>query len=481
MNFKKVLENLMMNQLFDFNGSADKSNYEKSSIYYALRGVLLFHDEGHRRNQELLMNKLQDSKYRRLIFQETFDYRSTKDDFNLSPDESVIAAHFEMFAGLVESGNMINIGKLENIHPYTYCLESLKSTNRWQIRRALRAYVNRLYYVNKDKDVFLFEEFIRKEFDILNQELSDLVVLHQEKIIKPDLVIANGIRFRYALSEIMLSIIEILISLHEIFLKSEFVKVLQRELAKEEKYGDTSRPLHEKLIKLYKNIGCLHKLYPDTKTIKPFIREVTNLLNSVLIKMSSTYLEKKSEPEGFEAEVKGEVDEIGGETEKRAYVYDHSKSFFRNLTNMIRDLKSKENLKRLKEDYEKNKGEMGEPDGMEESRQFSDPDESKKMRWLRGIYKVPSIKLAPMHIKKNNKPSSYFNPHLQTTNSTTFKVLAKPTITENKQNSELNERLGMVKKMIDESPVFKKFLDDEFILFVKTVTSIDRTSSEFYK
>lgn len=63
---------------------------------------------------------------------------------------------------------MINIGKLENIHPYTYCLECLKNTNRWQIRRAFRTYVNRLYYVNKEKDVFLFEEFIRKEFDIIN-------------------------------------------------------------------------------------------------------------------------------------------------------------------------------------------------------------------------------------------------------------------------------------------------------------------------
>lgn len=86
------------------------------------------------------------------------------------------------------------------------------------------------------------------------------------------------------------------------------MKVLRRELNKEEKYGDSSRPLHEKLIKLYKNIGCMKKLYPETKTISPFIREVTNLLTGVLIKLQSKYLEKKSEPEGFEAEVKGEID-----------------------------------------------------------------------------------------------------------------------------------------------------------------------------
>lgn len=103
------------------------------------------------------MNKLQDNKYRRLIYQQPIEYKGKIDQFDLTPDESYIASHFEMFSSLVESGNLINIGKLENIHPYSYCLEALKGTNRWQIRRALRSYVNRLYYVNKEKDIFLFE------------------------------------------------------------------------------------------------------------------------------------------------------------------------------------------------------------------------------------------------------------------------------------------------------------------------------------
>lgn len=38
---------------------------------------------------------------------------------------------------------------------------------------------------------------------------------------------------------------------------------------------------------------------------------------------------------------KMEIDEIGAEVEKKLYVYDYSKSFFRNLTNMIRDIKAK--------------------------------------------------------------------------------------------------------------------------------------------
>lgn len=41
--------------------------------------------------------------------------------------------------------------------------------------------MNRLYYINKDKDIFMFEEFIRHEFEIMNVELRDLIELHREK------------------------------------------------------------------------------------------------------------------------------------------------------------------------------------------------------------------------------------------------------------------------------------------------------------
>ena len=95
------------------------------------------------------------------------------------------------------------MGKLENIHPYTYCLDCLKNTNRWQIRRSIRAYINRLYYVNKDRDVFLFEEFIRRDFRIMNDQLDDIIRLHREKLISEKTLIPNGIRFKYALSELL--------------------------------------------------------------------------------------------------------------------------------------------------------------------------------------------------------------------------------------------------------------------------------------
>ena len=133
-----------------------QNDYERSRILFALRGVILYNDRGHKENQELLMNRLQDMKYNKLIFRGNFDFKEKISNFNLKPEEAYVAHHFELFSLLVESGNLINIGKLENIHPYNICLGWLEKTNRWQIRRSIRAYINRLYYVNKDKDIFMF-------------------------------------------------------------------------------------------------------------------------------------------------------------------------------------------------------------------------------------------------------------------------------------------------------------------------------------
>lgn len=45
---------------------------------YSLRGVLLFSDEGHKKNQEMLMDKLQDNKYRRLVYNGPTQFKAEK-------------------------------------------------------------------------------------------------------------------------------------------------------------------------------------------------------------------------------------------------------------------------------------------------------------------------------------------------------------------------------------------------------------------
>lgn len=84
------------------------------------------------------------------------------------------------------------------------------------------------------------------------------------------------------------------------FLKPDFIHLLQIEIKKEEKITDGVRKLHEKLILLFKYLGCLNNLYPSmqqTKTITSFINEIKRLLSKELEKMQLRFLEKKSEPE----------------------------------------------------------------------------------------------------------------------------------------------------------------------------------------
>jgi hypothetical protein len=80
------------------------------------------------------------------------------------------------------------------------------------------------------------------------------------------------------------------------FLKPGFLGILKRELLKDDKNKDY-KPLHEKFIKLYKNLGCLKRIYDKVKIIDPFIREVNHLMRSELERMAVRYLEKKAEPE----------------------------------------------------------------------------------------------------------------------------------------------------------------------------------------
>lgn len=77
------------------------NNFEKSRILYSLRGVLIFNDEGHKRNQQLLLNKLSDNKFRRLVFKDSVNFMAKKEDFNLSHSETYATTHFELFSSMV--------------------------------------------------------------------------------------------------------------------------------------------------------------------------------------------------------------------------------------------------------------------------------------------------------------------------------------------------------------------------------------------
>ena len=106
--------------------------------------------------------------------------------------------------------------------------------------------------------------------------------------------IKNGIRFVYAQSEIILMIIEILITLHQMLSKKEFMKMLKITLKDQEKVPDAEKFFHLKLVDLLKNLGRIQLLYPKTKPIEPFIKQIAAKLKPLFAMMPLRFLEQKS-------------------------------------------------------------------------------------------------------------------------------------------------------------------------------------------
>lgn len=239
-------------------GEFSIDDYERSNLLFSLRGLVLFNEKGHERNQKLVLSIVQKNRDLRLIENRSLSAigvpkKASILDFNMPPVATYMTTMFELFSVLVESKNMINIGKLSNIHTYTYLLSTLRETNYWQLRRAIRAYINRLYYLNTDDDNFLFEEFIRNEFFIISQELSELVEIFTKQ--HEDRVINNPIRFSYAGSHTYLALLEILTTLYNVFEKPVFMTVFARELEKRDKKQDNE--LHNLTVKIANNLGFI--------------------------------------------------------------------------------------------------------------------------------------------------------------------------------------------------------------------------------
>lgn len=136
---------------------------------------------------------------------------------------------------------------------------------------------------------------------------------------------------------------------------------------------------------------------------------------------------------------------------------------------MIRDIKDKEKKDELKKKLAQRESKSGTTEDM-------------KKLYIDLIFQCQGENLKPIISKKFREvSSSLYKPHIQTANSRIFKVIAKPTLTENEENIQLNRRLSIVKQIIDDSPVFRKLKEDEFFKLVTTLTRIDSTSKSYYE
>jgi hypothetical protein len=73
------------------------------------------------------------------------------------------------------------------------------------------------------------------------------------------------------------------------------------------------------------------------------------------------FLEKQARQD-TEMAIAEDADDLGADAEKKNYIYDHSKTFFRNLSCMIRDIRAKEKKEEMKKEALKRERKDGTPD-----------------------------------------------------------------------------------------------------------------------
>jgi hypothetical protein len=412
-------------------GKFSIEDYERSSLLFSLRGLVFFNEKGHERNQKLVLSIVQKNRDLRLIENRPLSAigiskKASIMDFNMPPVATYMTTMFELFSVLVESKNMINIGKLSNIHTYSYLLSTLRETNYWQLRRAIRAYINRLYYLNEDSDTFLYEEFIRNEFFIISQELVELVEIFTKQ--HEDREINNPIRFTYAGSHTYLALLEILTTLYNVLVKPVFFRTLTKELEKRDLKQDTE--LHNLIVKIANHLGFIgNNRYTQnmkSKATGSYIREILERLKAFMLKFGLGFLEDTCNNQVLEEEAPEDLGENEG---NKKYVYDYSKSFFKNLHSMIVLVNAKKRKEKLIKDYKERKNNA---DGSIASRKTRFIEMIFSGKLVEGTLNFTKVVAAQRAIQKqeNREPIRY-NSTLMTTTSRHFRVQAKPTLNEN--------------------------------------------------
>ena len=98
----------------------------------------------------------------------------TYEDLNVKPQLFYVATFFQIFSGLIEDENKVNIGKCTNMHPHSFLVKILKGyKNCWPVVRHLRSYINKLYYfTSREKETQIYTEFTNNDLSTIHYEIK---------------------------------------------------------------------------------------------------------------------------------------------------------------------------------------------------------------------------------------------------------------------------------------------------------------------
>lgn len=106
---------------------------------------------------------------------------------------------FNTFSSLIEGFNKVNIGKCKQVHSYKFLLDILCLTKKricYPLRRNVRAYINRLYYIDEDYEN-LNEHIINIEFPLIVEDLDTYIHIYLEEANLSRMTLSHPVRFQY--------------------------------------------------------------------------------------------------------------------------------------------------------------------------------------------------------------------------------------------------------------------------------------------
>ncbi|CAD8133692.1 unnamed protein product [Paramecium octaurelia] len=177
----------------------------------------------------------------------------------ISPELTYLYTFFSLFSQLIEEKHMINIKKCLKIHKFNDLILLLHlAQDCWPLKRHLRAYINRLYYskVSDNFDLIIKIDLVIMIDDL--QKIIDYLILPQHSYMAMTIIKAP-IRYKYLMSYIYLNLEEILISLNSLFLNEQFLEYLE-ELILFNQQNSIYR-LHFQLFEICQKLLIIEKIY----------------------------------------------------------------------------------------------------------------------------------------------------------------------------------------------------------------------------
>ncbi|KAM3129578.1 hypothetical protein pb186bvf_018329 [Paramecium bursaria] len=277
--------------------------YYKSQLLDLLRILCHFNNKSIKVNQLQIMANLQNRKYNNillnqntilneidsLIEQYQLKYIQSMQDqapIYISPKLTYLFNYFQLLSILCEDQNEINLGKCKQMHSYEELIDIYsKSGQCWPLKRYLRALINKVYYAQKEQ-INISQLLFEQDLENIIQDLRDILDFYQ--FYTENIKIQNPTRYIFLSTYVYLTLEEILITLHILFNKRAFLDDLNETL--DWNFKSLKYKVHLELLEIGRLLVEVQKQWSNSQFIQQFCSILLQVCKTIYMKFSINIL-----------------------------------------------------------------------------------------------------------------------------------------------------------------------------------------------